>query len=77
MSTTDLVGRMLLMTKAHHSNIVSERALGGSLESRTYATSLILLSQVAVELLGLAPGCTENWKADYGQWQQNNLLVFA
>ncbi|XP_074778124.1 ethanolamine-phosphate cytidylyltransferase isoform X1 [Athene noctua] len=38
-STTDLVGRMLLMTKAHHSNIVSQRALGGSSESRAYASS--------------------------------------
>lgn len=76
-STTDLVGRMLLMTKAHHSNIVSHRALGGSSESRAFASSFILLSQMAVELLGLAPGCRENWQADYGQWQQNNLLMFA
>lgn len=76
-STTDLVGRMLLMTKAHHSNIVSQRALGGTLESRAYASSFLLLSQMAVELLGLAPGRTENWQADYGQWQQNNLLMFA
>lgn len=44
-STTDLVGRMLLMTKAHHSNIVSHRALGGSLESRAYVGSCLPLLQ--------------------------------
>lgn len=51
-STTDLVGRMLLMTKAHHSNIVSHRALGGSLESRAYASTSLLLFQNG----GAAPG---------------------
>lgn len=37
-STTDLVGRMLLMTKAHHSNMVSG-AMCTALEARCSATA--------------------------------------
>lgn len=39
-STTDLVGRMLLMTKAHHSNIVST-ALFSLYVPPAHSTSLI------------------------------------
>lgn len=61
-STTDLVGRMLLMTKAHHSNIVSQRALGGRW-STGHVPALPSAAPNGVELLGLAPRCMEN-----GQW---------
>lgn len=72
-STTDLVGRMLLMTKAHHSNIVSQGALG-ELGHRA-PTALPSAAPHGAEGRGRAPGpgsCVEN-----GQGQQNNLLVFA
>lgn len=70
-STTDLVGRMLLMTKAHHSNIVSQRALGGRW-STGHVPALPYCCPKGSRAEHLAARCMEN-----GQWQQNNLLMFA
>lgn len=61
-STTDLVGRMLLMTKAHHSNIVSHRALGGSWESRPTPAPAFCCPRGRG-----APGCLQSRRADHGQ----------
>uniref|UniRef100_A0A8C6ZBX9 ethanolamine-phosphate cytidylyltransferase n=1 Tax=Nothoprocta perdicaria TaxID=30464 RepID=A0A8C6ZBX9_NOTPE len=58
-STTDLVGRMLLMTKAHHSNIVSQRT--GGVEVWSLGHNPVLASCSPSELSGSFPVCRSPW----------------
>lgn len=81
-STTDLVGRMLLMTKAHHSNIVSQAAGAAPptlLHSAAPSWALLPPCARAMELSSLI-SCLQGHRilqATGGQGLQNPLLVSA